>query len=801
MKYTSDSDRPGRAYTFDRLAAAVLDARGTVMRWSATAQDLTGFGSEEVCGRPVLELVAEVPEELQRVTRMPDSGRVRLWRKDGDTVEVTFQTAKLEDPADFLVVAAPAHDVADHLYETALLRALSTQDRITIALHDTDLTIMQTSGTPGTVYGCAIRPGTRLCDVISTEDAESIQTVLRQVLETGVPAARINQQVSWRLDPGRRRALSLSAFRLENAQGRPTGVAALYLDETDHVRARRHLDLTREVAERVGCSLDTARTAQDLADVLVPALGDLATVDLAQSVFDGEEPPKRLGGGDLRLHHAALAPASAVWAARTQHGNLIPPFPDNPFLRSFQHGRTFVISAEEYRDVLGDPQLTDFHVPPGFHSVMVAPLHARGLTLGAIAVWRCGRSASFDEDEVELMTQIASRGALAIDNARRYTREHRAAAALQQRLLPPATTETPAAQTAGVYRPAAGGAEISGDWYDAIALPSLRLALVAGDVVGHGITASATMGRLRAAIQTLADLELEPDELLARIADLVQRLASEAPPGDNDIVGATCLYAVYDPITRRCAMASAGHPPPVLVRPDGTTELVGISPGPPLALSGIPYETTIIELEPASVLALYTDGLVEQGEKGSDDGLRRLTDMLAAMCRPDRALDEAARALLADLVDTEPRDDATLLLARTRAVPAENTAQWEIPDDPAAVSLAREWTARQLARWDLEDLLFDTALIVSELVTNAIRYGRAPAELRLICHDVLVCEVTDSSSTQPRLRRARTTDEGGRGLFLVAQLAGRWGCRHGQNRKTVWSEQPIEHAHCDVVRR
>ncbi|MFI9612115.1 PP2C family protein-serine/threonine phosphatase [Streptomyces sp. NPDC052023] len=133
--------------------------------------------------------------------------------------------------------------------------------------------------------------------------------------------------------------------------------------------------------------------------------------------------------------------------------------------------------------------------------------------------------------------------------------------------------------------------------------------------------ASAALGRLRAAIQTLADLELEPDELLTRIADLVQRLAAEAPPGDHDSLGATCLYAVHDPVTRRCVMASAGHPPPVLVRPDGTAEAVGISPGPPLAVSGRPYETTAIVLEPGSVLALYTDGLVEQCDRGLLIGL------------------------------------------------------------------------------------------------------------------------------------------------------------------------------------
>jgi serine phosphatase RsbU (regulator of sigma subunit)/anti-sigma regulatory factor (Ser/Thr protein kinase) len=584
----------------------------------------------------------------------------------------------------------------------------------------------------------------------------------------------------------------------EPASPRAIPDAAIAMTDTEQAVMGRHLELAREVAEQVGRSLDVVRTAQDLADVLVPAFGDLAAVDLAQSVFDGNEPPKRLGGGDLHLRNAALAPTTAVWPAGIKHGNAVPPLSDHPLLRSSQHGRTVVYGRDDIVALLGGPQVAEYLLPKDVHAVMVAPLYARGLTLGTIVVWRTGRSDPFTEDEADLMKQIASRGALAIDNARRYTREHRAAVALQQSLLPPATTDTPAAETAGVYLPAGGGADISGDWYDAIALPSLRLALVAGDVVGHGMAASATMGRLRAAIQTLADLELEPDELLTRISDLVQRLAAEAPADNHDIVGATCLYAVYDPITRRCAMASAGHPPPILLRPDGTTEAIEISPGPPLSLSGMPYETTTIDLEPGSVLALYTDGLIDRGADDIDDGLPQLTHALAASRRPDspdRPLDETGRALLADLVDEARRDDATLLLARTRAIPAEDTAHREIPSDPAAVCEAREWAMRQLTTWGLDDLLFTTELIISELVTNAIRYGRPPVELRLIRHNVLICEVTDSSSTQPRLRRARTTDEGGRGLFLVARLGARWGCRHGQNRKTIWSEQIIECPH------
>ncbi|MFJ1608558.1 SpoIIE family protein phosphatase [Streptomyces sp. NPDC088253] len=784
----------GGLYAFDGPAAAVLDHRGAVVRWTGAAEELTGFRAEEVCGRLVRELVADLPDD-PRDAEMPASGRVRLWHQCGDTIDVTFRTTKVgcSGSEEVLVLAAPTHHVAGHEHGAALLRALSAQNRITIAVYDTDLTTVQTNATPNTLDGRPVQPGARLRDMLcaeDAEDAEGLEAVLRQVLETGAPVVRRNQQVSWRHDPARQHALSLSAFRLEDARGRPTGVAALYLDNADQMRARRNLDLAREVAERVGRSLDVVRTAQDLADVLAPAFGDLAAVDLAHSVFDGDEPSKQLGGGDMG--NAALASAGAEWPAGIKRGESIPPLPDHPLLRSFRHGEPVVFDLDDFIDMVKDPQLIEYLVPKDTHSMMVAPLHARGHTLGAITAWRCGRSTPFTEDEADLMKQIASRGALAIDNARRYTREHRAAVALQRRLLPPETTDTPAAETAGIYLPAGGGADISGDWYDAIALPSLRVALVAGDVVGHGMPASATMGRLRAAIQTLADLELEPDELLTRLADLVQRLAAEAPSGDRDIVGGTCLYAVYDSVTRRCAMASAGHPPPVLVRPDGTAEAVGISPGPPLALSGMPYETTVIDVEPGSVLALYTDGLVERGDRDIGQGLPRLTKALVAHCRPDRALDETGRALLADLADQAPRDDAALLLARTRAVPAADTAHWEIPADPAAVSKAREWIARQLAMWGLDDLLFTTQLIVSELVTNAIRYGRPPMDLRLIRHHVLVCEVTDSSSTQPRLRRARTTDEGGRGLFLVSQLGGRWGCRHGQNGKTIWSEQGIQ---------
>lgn len=790
------SPKPGGwPYGFDGLATAVLDSRGTVLGWTETAAGLTGLTAEDVCGRPVQELLADLPGDADTATEIPAFGQVRLRRRSGEIIPVTFRATRVTGSSDLLVVAAPTQNVSDQQQGVELLRAFSSQDRIAIALHDRDLVIVHSNNLSG-VFGCpSVPPRGRLRDVLMDGDAEETEAFLRQVLDTGAPLVRRDQPVRWQHDQARQRAMSLSAFCLDDERGRPTGVVALYIDTTDQWRARRDLDLARKTAERVGGSLDVMRTAQDLADVMAPAFGDFAAVDLAEAVFDGDEPAKRLGGGDLCLRNAAMAPATEGWPAGIERGDPVPPFLDHPVLRSVQHGETAILNRDEYISVIGDPQLVEFLLPKGCHSVMVAPLHARGLTLGDVSVWRVGSSVPFTEDEAELMAQVASRGALAIDNARRYTREHRAAVALQRRLLPPATTDAPAGETAGVYLPAGGGAEIGGDWFDAIALPSLRLALVAGDVVGHGMSASATMGRLRAAIQTLADLELEPDELLTRIADLVQRLATEAPQADQDTVGATCLYAVYDPVTQCCTLASAGHPPPVLVRPDGTVEVVEVSPGPPLAIGGMPYETTTIDLEPGSVLALYTDGLIEREGDDIGQGLRRLMDTLAATCRPEHPLDETGAALLANLADQAPRDDAALLLARTRAVPAKDTAQWQIPADPAAVSEARAWTTRQLTRWGLDDFLFSTELIVSELVTNAIRYGRPPAELRLIRHDVLVCEVTDSSPTQPRLRRAATTDEGGRGLFLVAQLAMRWGCRYSPGGKTIWAEQLIEYPH------
>jgi serine phosphatase RsbU (regulator of sigma subunit)/anti-sigma regulatory factor (Ser/Thr protein kinase) len=428
------------------------------------------------------------------------------------------------------------------------------------------------------------------------------------------------------------------------------------------------------------------------------------------------------------------------------------------------------------------------------HSLMVVPLTARGLVLGFVSLWRSRAPEPFEEDDLTLAGELAARAAVSLDNARRFTQQHRAALALQRRLLPRELPPHPAVVVAHRYMPAGGATGVGGDWFDVIPLSGARVALVVGDVVGHGINAAATMGRLRTAVHTLADLDLEPDEVLSHLDDLVTRLAgeqeqdSENGPGEQ-VVGATCLYAVYDPVTRLCSIARAGHPPPAVVTPDGEAFIADLPAGPPLGLGGLPFEAAEVTLPEGSVLALYTNGLVDMAEHDMEAGLFQLCEVLAG---PVRSVEEMAGAVVARLLPARPTDDVALLLAQTLTLAPEQVATWELPAEAPAPSRARQLTEDQLTAWGLEELAFSTELIVSELVTNAYRYaGGGPVTLRLINHQRLICEVSDPSSTSPHLRRARSTDEGGRGLLLVAQLTARWGTRHTREGKTVWTEQEL----------
>ncbi|WP_374936784.1 SpoIIE family protein phosphatase [Streptomyces sp. Ru71] len=581
--------------------------------------------------------------------------------------------------------------------------------------------------------------------------------------------------------------------------GGPAGSVATLRDTTElralagrAQRARERLQLLYEAGLRIGTTLDVVRTSEELAEVAVPRFADFATVELLDAVRRGEEPD----GGSPLMHRAAVRGVREGHPLHPAHTEtaLVPDLPQIPGLeRGHAVLEPDLRAAPDWQ--ARDPERARRVLDFGIHSLITAPLRARGMALGMVEFWRSDMDA-FTEEDLAFAEELAARAAVAIDNARRYTREHTMAVTLQRSLLPRALPEQSALDVAHRYLPAQGGG-VSGDWFDVIPLPGARVALVVGDVVGHGLHAAATMGRLRTVVHNFCALDLSPDELLSHLDELVAHIDESEHTeavGDGEragITGATCLFAIYDPVSGKCCIARAGHPGPAVVHPDGTVAFPEVPVSPPLGLgAGLPVETAELELAEGSLLALYTDGLVEDRDRDIDTGLALLTGALA---HPGRDPEQACRAVLDSLLPDRPRDDIALLVARTRLLDPGRVADWDVPSDPAALGPLRAACMRRLEAWGLDAIAFTTELILSELVTNAIRYGAEPVRLRLLYdRDSLICEVADGSSTSPHLRRAAATDEGGRGLFLVAQFARRWGVRYAARGKVIWSEQSVD---------
>ncbi|MEU5026102.1 SpoIIE family protein phosphatase [Streptomyces milbemycinicus] len=547
-----------------------------------------------------------------------------------------------------------------------------------------------------------------------------------EIHEVGERLLAVNQRPTWR-------------------RGQPWGSVATLRDTTELQaltdktdRARERLALLYDASVEVGTTLDMVHTAQELAQVAVPRFADCVTVDLMESVLRGEEPAP----SDTLMRRVAIS----------RREDSAPP-------------------------LVGEP----------IGSVTV-PLTARGVILGRAEFWRSARAAPFEDDDLTLAEELVGQAAAYIDNARRTAREHATALALQRSLLPRELPEHEAVEVAHRYVPGYGG-----DWFDVIPLSGARIAFVVGDVVGHGLHAAATMGRLRTAVHNFSSLDLPPDELLSALDEVVEHLDQEeavadgASPGAG-VAGTTCLYAIYDPVVRRCCLARAGHPPPALVRPDGAATVLDLPAGPPLGLGGLPFEATEVDLPDGSRLVLYTNGLLQAGGVDVDTGLDRL---LGALARADPDPERTCRTVMEALPPSHPTDDMALLVAGATGLAEDHIASWDLPSDPAVVADMRAAVDRTLADWGLEEAAFITELVVSELLGNAIRHASGPIRLRLLRDRALICEVADGSTTAPHLRRAASTDEGGRGLFLVAQMVDRWGTRYTRRGKVIWTEQTL----------
>ncbi|MET9668437.1 SpoIIE family protein phosphatase [Streptomyces sp. NPDC006475] len=571
----------------------------------------------------------------------------------------------------------------------------------------------------------------------------------------------------------------------------PTGAVATIRDSTELQAltgraeiARTRLKLLYDAGVGIGSTLDVRRTAQELADVAVPRFADFVTVDIADPVLHGEEPN---GGGTMRR--------TGVSGIRDDHplyplDRLIMFVPSTPQARGLGSGRAEVVTdlSQAPGWQAQDPARAKEIVEYGIHSLITVPLQARGVVLGVANFWRSQKPGAFEEEDLSLAEELVARAAVSVDNARRYTREHALAVTLQRSLLPRTLPERSAVEVAHRYLPAQSG--VGGDWFDVIPLPGSRVALVVGDVVGHGLHAAATMGRLRTAVHNFSTLDLPPEEILGHLDDLVGGIDQDESncDGGQEMTGATCLYAIYDPVSRRCTMARAGHLPPAVVRPDGTVEFPDLPAGPPLGLGGMPFEAAELELAEGTQLVLYTDGLIEERGRDIDVGIEELRRVLA---HPGRPPEESCQAVLSALLPARPKDDVALLIARARVFGPDRVAEWDVPREPSAVAGTRAAAAAQLDEWGLSELAFSTELILSELVTNAIRYGSGAIRVRLVNDHGLTCEVADGSSTSPHLRYAATMDEGGRGLFLVAKMAERWGTRYTAEGKIIWAQQAL----------
>ncbi|SOD91173.1 SpoIIE family protein phosphatase [Streptomyces sp. Ag109_G2-15] len=794
-------------------AAAVISADGVVVGWTRGAEALLGRPAPGVVGHPAARLLA-VPEDPARAAGIAErcragmgwNGLVPVRHRDGRRIEIDLRVSaafRMGGQECFLLSAReqrPQWTVGQSVLDGFLTRA-----PVGMAVMDLELRYIWLNDTLERFGGVPReqRLGRRLSELLPGLQADTLEGLMRKVLATGEPVTDYEYSGwSW-ADPHRQHAYSTSFFPLVDAEGTTTAVCYMVLDVTERWTARRLLSLVNEAGTRIGTTLDVLETAQELADFAVPRFADFVAVDLLEPVLSTE-------GHGAWLTDAGPAPArptmrraglqsvrEGVPEAVVRIGEevyFLPPPSDVNLLIS---GEPVLIPVLDPSDALWateQPERAARIREFGVHSLISVPMRARNTALGLTTFARSLNTVPFGPDDVLLAQELVARAAVCVDNARRYTREHTAAVTLQRSLLPHALTGGTAVEVASSYLPADPTGGVGGDWFDVIPLSGARVGLVVGDVVGHGISAAASMGRLRTAVQTLADMQMPPDELLAHLDDLVLRLTdeeTERAPADRStstFTGATCLYAVYDPVSRRCSMARAGHPPPVIVTPDGHAYYPEIPAGPPLGLGGMAFEAAEIELAENSLLGLFTDGLIEGSDGDVESGMARLCEALA---RTEADLGTLCTSAVQQLVSEPQPDDIALLLARSHTLAADQVASWDVPADPAAVGHVRAEATRQVIDWGFPEQAMTTELIVSELVTNAIRYADSPIRLRLLRDARLTCEVADASSTAPRLRHARSTDEGGRGLFLVAQLALRWGARYTAEGKIIWAEQEI----------
>ena len=542
---------------------------------------------------------------------------------------------------------------------------------------------------------------------------------------------------------------------------------------------------------RTGAALDIDQMAPALANIIVPHFCNATGLLVLESLVGPDEYPGDTYDGVHLVRRLAVAHDNddPGWDAAFPVGEILSYPPDAPHTRVLETGKP--IMQDLANTALASDLAKGMRRRPVARllsgtSMLLLPLIARGTTLGFFVCVRHKGYRRFDAYDTEIGMEFASRAAIFIDNARRYSRERATALTLQRSLLPTGLSAPSSVEVRHRYLPGSKMIEVGGDWYESIALPGGRVALVVGDVAGHGVRAAVTMGRLRTAIHTLARLELPPAETLQQLDELMHDLGQREPHF------ATCVYAIFDAVSGSCEVASAGHLPPLLVSPDGTSQFLDVAPAPPLGIGSGPIQTRIFKIKNGSLLVLYTDGLVERRSADIDEGLARLRETFGPGSAT-RPLEDLCKATLASVYADHQRDDIAVLLARLNRLAPDQHVTWKLTAELTSARRARMLVRRRLKRWGLAELIPTAELLASELVTNAVRYSQGSIALRLVREEGLVCEVHDDSAALPRLRHASDDDERGRGLLVVSQLSVRWGARRTLSGKAVWCELALPH--------
>ena len=658
-----------------QVATIVVDTDARISHFSEAAEILTGFRSSDVVGRHIQVLLPgnTSPEDYTHPTGRSEIHQIR--RADGRTRAIITYRHPLPQPVgppSTLVLGIDIAEGRDSEIGMGLLHAFFQQATFGLAILDTQLRYIAVNDALAKLNH---RPapdhlGRHLREVIDSADMTSYESLLHGVLETGDPVIDLHLPTYPTSAPGSPHIMAVSWYRLTDSTGRPMGLCGTIMDVTerehamlDATRSRDRLTLLSRIGAKLGSTLDFHDTANDLAEQLVREYCDLVTVDVLHEIVAGDQP------SDI-LHEDTLV--SRIGGAARQRS------PDSDELLNVSNPRRAsetsafaqVLMTNQPRLLL-NPELSNApSLVETFErrnaaekldmtSIIVAPLRARDTTLGALTCVRFGDREPFDGDDIVLLKEIANRAALSIDNSRLYRDEKQAALTLQLNLLPQQLPDLSEAELTYRYQPTRINLHAGGDWFDTIVLPGRRVAMVVGDVSGHGIHSAAAMGHYRTAVRSLASIGLNPSMLLTRLNDLAMEFSGD--------VTATCVYALYDPAEHWCGIASAGHLPPIIALPDDTPRAYEVAGGPLLgALPNAEYQTTSLSTPPGTRLLLYSDGVVESRTSGFDPGIAHLVRRM----RSERPAGELLDLLMSESPSTE--DDRTLLLAEFHGLPPDH---------------------------------------------------------------------------------------------------------------------------------